>query len=872
MDYDRLRGLSDGVETVMKEGAQGAPACVRLGCWGDFAIADPVTGADLKPRGRKARAVLAYLALHPGKPVSRDRLTGLLWGDRADEQARASLRQAIVELKPFSNGEHGLLDVERDHLTLNPAALVTDIDEMRRAAARGDGAALLAALPEPHERLFANLEGIDEGFDDWLVIERMHQQDALVALIADASTATAAAGNARDARALDARVREWGGDGSQPPVNRRDAPPGAPAADVALAGPVNRQRWWIALIVALLLAASILAVGAARWGSGASGPPTLAVLPFSNLSGANDAYFADGISEEIMAQLGREPGLRVAGRTSSWQFKDRTADLDAIGRKLGVAYILEGSVRSAAGKVRVNVALVQASDGMQLWTETFDGTLDDVLAIQHRIGANVTHKLQQRLVRATPPAGAQATSGAVYSLYLSARGLIRERNSVAVAAAKEKLTRALRLDPDFAPAWASLAQVTRFEANAPGPEAQGKREQAIGQARKALSLTPDLAEAHGVLGMVLGFDDPLGQRHIKRAAALDPGSAQFQFWLGHVYGNEHDFPRQLAAYRRAFEIDPLWHFAQFEAVRSAWEMGRRQEAIGYVRRVERDASRHQVHLVRAALAQARGDFSAQAAELAAAAAATDDPGKKTRAAYERAFVCYNLGLFDRARTEWSKVWHAGGAFTLRPERMGEYEIYFAIRRGRLPSLAELRTQSASTFHKDQAYAAQGAKLLINAGRARDVVALYDGDGILGLANARPLDHFSGRMEGGAIVAAALRAVGRTAEADAILVRLDRTILAGLARSRSRAPSSFLAEAANVWAMRGKTDAALSALERARQLGWVYVEPDEGDISLRDIGEEPAFRSLRGNPRFEAIRARINAHLARERRELAAIPI
>src|SRR3954449_1303542 len=99
-----------------------AAAGLNLRCWGDFVLTDCASGFDLRPRGRKTRALLGYLALHPGRPVSRERLTGLLWGDRGEEQARASLRQAILELKPLSAGECNALAIERDHVMLRPEA------------------------------------------------------------------------------------------------------------------------------------------------------------------------------------------------------------------------------------------------------------------------------------------------------------------------------------------------------------------------------------------------------------------------------------------------------------------------------------------------------------------------------------------------------------------------------------------------------------------------------------------------------------------------------------------------------------------------------------------------------------------------------
>lgn len=177
----------------------------RLRCWGDFALHE-ADGAERRPRGRKARALIAYLAMYPDRRVSRERLTALLWGERADEQARSSLRQSLFELRELANGA-GLLIVDRESVTLCSDRIETDVMRLRRLIEDDDFAGLLAALPDPDDRLFANLDGLDSGFDDWLAIERTRRHDELLALIADASEQAARAGDGRNARALHARLR-----------------------------------------------------------------------------------------------------------------------------------------------------------------------------------------------------------------------------------------------------------------------------------------------------------------------------------------------------------------------------------------------------------------------------------------------------------------------------------------------------------------------------------------------------------------------------------------------------------------------------------------------------------------------------------------
>ena len=837
---------------------------VSLQCWGDFALADCITDADLKPRGRKARALLAYLALHAGKSISRERLTGLLWGDRGEEQARASLRQAILELKPLSGDERGVICVERDHLTLRPGTLTTDADRMRAAVEAGDYAGLVGLIPDSDERLFANLDGLDEAFDEWLMLERSRQSEALITLIADASAAALSQGQMRAARTLHARRCEWApGTAALPPTPDLPPPPVAPEERLASVAPLHTgrvgSRW--APIALVLGSLCLLAVAAAYWlnrPAANTKEPTIAVLPFSGIAPEN-ASFAKGLSEEITSQLARQSGLRVAGRTSAAQLRAQSADLHQIGRRLRVGYILEGSVRSVGDRVRVNVALTKTSDGLQLWAETFDGTLDDILAIQYRIGANVARALTQKLATGGPPTGSMITKGEVYSLYLTARGLIRERNPQAVLRARSLLERTVALDPSFAPGWSSLAQVEYPGGDAPDSAAMTNR--AIGYAQRALELAPDLAEAHGVLGMIYGFDHPLGWQHIKRAAALDPNNAEYQYWLGNVYGEQVEFVPMLEAYRRAFALDPLWTRPQNYLVQMAWAMGYQGEARSVARRVESDGSAAQAHEMRATIAQSAGDLSGAVQELRLARDTATNPGRKAAVDWHRAMVLQQLRLYDASyaiRRRWREK--------LPPTAN---DPYVAIMTGNLPTSAQFEQRSRNVRYswRDTGYVGRAAKMLLNAGRAPDVVQAYDRGGLL-QRSPTGLNITSRLFEDGPVVAAALRAVGRRQEADQLLAQLDREIGLAERRSGGRLPARFLAMAAGTRAMVGKQQQALSALEKASSLGWLYVA-DMDDSSLPDIGDEPAFRPLRGAPRFEAVRKHINTSLARERREVIA---
>lgn len=240
-----------------------------LRCWGDFALHDAASGDDLRPRGRKARALLAYLAMHPGKPISRERLMGLLWGERPHEQARSSLRQTLFELRDFSRADPPFLRIEREAVALQPGAIRTDIDRWRQLAGDGDYETLLAEIPEADETLFANLDGLDAGFDEWLQVERTRQREALIVLLSDASAGALAAGRTRAARALHARLVE---------LNPEEATPAPATAPLAPLGEVRApRRHSVAALAAGLVALS--AIGAIWVGSGRQPIPASASTP-----------------------------------------------------------------------------------------------------------------------------------------------------------------------------------------------------------------------------------------------------------------------------------------------------------------------------------------------------------------------------------------------------------------------------------------------------------------------------------------------------------------------------------------------------------------------------------------------------------------
>ena len=292
-----------------------------------------------------------------------------------------------------------------------------------------------------------------------------------------------------------------------------------------------RTSWPTAAVGALVLLVGACAYFTQReWQHPApSQAPSIAVLPFADVSPGHDQeYFADGLSEEVLNALGRLNGLRVIGRTSSFSFKGRNEDVRHVAAVLGVQHVLEGSVRREGDRLRITAQLVDARNGSQLWAETYDETLGDVFAIQKQIADSVASTLQVTLGPARRAALAGGTTNVeAYQAYLAARAVMNNEGSGRSRDSLELLERAVKLDPDFAQAWAALAEGYTFAADfTPGmalsltpAEIQHRISKA---ALRALELAPDSPQSLRSAGMVSmqSRDWAEAGRRLRRAAEL----------------------------------------------------------------------------------------------------------------------------------------------------------------------------------------------------------------------------------------------------------------------------------------------------------------------------------------------------------------
>ena len=318
-------------------------------------------------------------------------------------------------------------------------------------------------------------------------------------------------------------------------------------------------------------------------------PPSIAVLPFADMSSEkNQEYFSDGLAEELLNRLAKIPGLRVAARTSSFQFKGKTEDLRTVADKLNVGTILEGSVRTQAGRVRITAQLIKASDGFHLWSETYDRELRDIFAVQDEIARAVAGSLQIALLgggKALP--SARGTSVEAYNAVLQGRYFNDRRGKENQQKALEYFEQAIKLDPNYAPAWAGIAAVRNLQVGSGDIPIHEGRRKSREAADRALTLDANLAEAHVIDARIktsYDWDWPGAEAAVQRALALEPESASALSQAAQLASYRGHFDEALRLGRRAVARDPLrsatWHSLGFIANRA----GSREEAIAALKK------------------------------------------------------------------------------------------------------------------------------------------------------------------------------------------------------------------------------------------------------------------------------------------------
>jgi TolB-like protein/tetratricopeptide (TPR) repeat protein len=422
--------------------------------------------------------------------------------------------------------------------------------------------------------------------------------------------------------------------------------------DADAAGQRSRGGIWMALVViaaALSLGLFFLGRYSARnatprpseTATAVSGK-SIAVLPLVNESGdPKDEYFSDGLSEELIAALAQISGLKVIGRSSSFRFKDRTEEPKMIGEKLGVTTLLEGTVRKQGDRVRIVAELINAADGIEVWTRTFDRELKDIFAVQQEIARAVAESLKVTLmggdvrsVQGSAPSNAEA-----HNAYLQGHFYLVRRNVEDFRKAIGYYDQAIRLDPEYALAYAERAEAWTILGDLTGqrPMAYTK---ARSDAEKAVSIAPALAEARAALGFIRCFVDwkfADGLSELKRAKELSPTNPTANDLLARIIVYMGRFDEAERQARQAVELDPLSTVTHGNLARVLFYAGKLDEADAAARKAaELQPTGAANHRWQVLIAAQRGDGEAALRE----AELEPDPGFRR---FELALAHYARG-------------------------------------------------------------------------------------------------------------------------------------------------------------------------------------------------------------------------------------
>lgn len=856
---------------------------IRLELLGPVRLANSA-GDDLTPRARKTRALLAILALSK-TPLTRSRLTELLWGDRGEEQAKASLRQALYELRDLAS--RGFICADRETVGAGPKPLPSDLATLHRRIDEHDTGGVEEALGEIGSPLLGTLDGITPELDDWLRDER----NRLSASITERSAALAQSALDRGESAvarqiadrlerlepLDEPVAQLGiradlAAGDRSAASRRHARFSdrlraqlgiEPAADtdallrdhtaaavfaaqdksrhqVRTGLTSNRKRKLLALVIGLvLLAAAGLAVFL-MLPSRAAATPTVAVLPFDDLGQKSQDYFASGVSEEILNLLARQQAMKVLGRISAEQLAAGGNPLSRA-RELGVGYVLDGSVRTADGQVLVIARLTRVADGSQVWSERYQRRIDDIFAVQGDIASAVALRVAQSFAVARP----KGTSPEVYDRYLAARQLVRERREVTLEAAERLLRQAIALDPQYAPAFAELSQVIMLRANHPTAYGSLPIPQAQAEARvfalKAHHLDPTLGDAYAALGFLSLSFAPDSESYFRKAVQLSPQKPEFHRWHGEALLNEGRYDEAIAEYRRAVEIDPLWGLSYDHLIGALRMVGRDDEAHRYLNRF-------------------LSLSTDQRAKLLLLHSVADEDWRLADEYRIMAELFRAYPQERQIRLDFAAVLAELGQRQQALELMKSDSIAAPVLSSDWSALdRSIRSMGPEYWSLSKFWNA--GDLSVESGHADRIVAMYDRDrGLVasGAVNARDM------VNPATIVA--LRRAGRSSDADQLLQQM-KSIAAALP-SRGELGDDKKIKGVLIAALNGDREAALRGLDdisRRQPLMLAYIPA----TALR---YDPTFAPLANDRRFSAIEDRVRIALNGVRHDVGLPPI
>ena len=585
---------------------------LRLHLLGPMTIT--LDGRPVAIAAKKARALLGYLALREGAEVSRGVLTGLLWGERSEGQARASLRQTLSELKSaLGEAASSSILASKEAVVWVQGSAWIDARLVEGAAGSADDAVLREAAELASGEVMEGLSIGEAGFEQWLATER--ERFRLLACTIYARLMERAEQGGRLEEALTHGLKLISFDPLQEHVHRALMRLYAAQGrhDAALAQYERCRRELLTQLEVQPeaetddLARSIRATrreGPAKpQGSSSSSPgpehgrwpalpsrPSIAVLPFTAIGAAEDSgYFAEGVADDTITELSRNRDLFVVARHSSFHVAQESRDPATVGRSLGVRYLLTGSVRRVGERVRISVHLIECETGGEAWAERYDRRLEDVFDVQLDIARTVTSTITGRLSALASEAIAAKTpeNFEAYDHVLRAQQFLQQYTQSDYARAREHLEAAIRADPSYARPYSLLCLFAGYHWFWQTSDESLADVLAIGE--KALSLDEHDPKAHLALGCahLWSRHHDRALHHIERATALNPNDDLIAVEHGRLLMYLDRAEEGLLRVREAMRLNPYhpnWYW-NIEG-RCLHTLGRYEEAIAAFERVD----------------------------------------------------------------------------------------------------------------------------------------------------------------------------------------------------------------------------------------------------------------------------------------------
>lgn len=617
--------------------------------------------------------------------------------------------------------------------------------------------------------------------------------------------------------------------------------------------------WWLSEVYHLGDPAEASAAVDDAGASARSAVPsnTIAVLPFDDMSpGRDHRHLADGIAEELLDRLARLQGLRVAARTSSFALREFSGTVQDIGQLLNVRWVLEGSVRRDAGRVRITAQLIDADSGYHAWSETYERASDDLFALQDDVTAAIAKELERRVagVGGSTATDTGTRDSAALELYLRGRQAWRQRSPAALAEAEDLFKQAVERDPDYAQAWCGLADTYLLQGDyglRPVHEAITLAEPA---AVRAVTLNPTLGEAWASIGLLRSTAGQPGpaQRSLEEAIRLDPRNEMARMWLAGVMGDQGLIAEQQRVLEQALELNPLEPVINVNLATLMAASGKADAARGLLERVLAITPNDPLVLRSLASVESQSGHLDRALEFARRAYRSDPSAPSTVSTLVQALAA--LHAWDEAQAL------VDGLPDDSPYRWSLAQSLI-LQRGGSDLLPWVSERIDALLHSGGTLSAQDRDLLVQAATVRLPHSPEDAIRLLRRLVPEPnaIERSISLLDAGSLLVTALERQGESGAAQA-----HREVLAEAARrflDRPVETGQLAFSRALMAEFLGERQQSLQSMQRAIDLGFRQA------WLLR---HDPRLAELRRDPGYTALQQRLDAEIraARERAGLA----